>query len=87
LSRPRRWRKGKRPIPDPDVGPHEHEVRELTHVLETVQGKYGRQQVLQLMGMKVLMCDDVIQTAAPAAGAELLSGTLIRVQDYTVARR
>ncbi len=30
---------------DPGVGPdHRHEVRELTQVLETVQGKYGRPQ-------------------------------------------
>ena len=53
-----------------------------TRVVETVQGKYGRLEVLELKGMRILTCDGVIQTAAPAAGADLLPGSLIRARDY-----
>ena len=53
-----------------------------TRVVETVQGKYGRLEVLELKGMRILTCDDVIQTAAPAAGADLLPGSLVRARDY-----
>ncbi len=53
-----------------------------TRVLETVQGNYGRLQVLELNGMRILTCDGVIQTAAPIAGANIVPGTLIRARDY-----
>jgi len=62
--------------------PRDYAAGAEARVLETVQGECGRLQVLEFKDLRILTCDGVIQTASPAAGADLLPGTLIRARDY-----
>jgi spermidine synthase len=52
------------------------------HVLAQVQGRHGRLEVLEARGLRLLVCDDVVQTAVPAAGLRMVPGTLLRGRDY-----
>lgn len=51
-------------------------------VLAQVQGPYGRLEVLEARGLRMLVCDDVVQTAVPAAGLRMVPGTLLRGRDH-----
>jgi spermidine synthase len=51
-------------------------------VLASVEGTHGHLEVLELDGLRMLVCDGVIQTAAPTSGVKPLPGVLIRARDY-----
>lgn len=55
---------------------------EATRVLEAVEGIYGRLEVLEHNGARMLACDGIFQTALSAHGLGLQRGMLIRGRDY-----
>ena len=53
-----------------------------SRVVETIDGEYGRLQVLELKGLRILTCDEVIQGAVPVEEISLSPRMLIRSGDY-----
>ncbi len=51
-------------------------------VLAEVAGKYGRLQVAEIKGVRMLVCGDVVQSAIPTEGIALTPQQLVRSRDF-----
>lgn len=52
-------------------------------VIDEVEGRYGRLEVLEHKGVLTLACNGIFQTAIPTSGLGIMPGALIRGRDYT----
>lgn len=52
-------------------------------VLESIEGYYGRLEVIDIHGRSALLCNGVFQAAMPPSGVALERGMLIQSRDYT----
>ncbi|MBN2474419.1 MAG: fused MFS/spermidine synthase [Pirellulales bacterium] len=57
-------------------------ARAPARVLASVQDTCGYLEVVEAGGLRLLVCDGVIQAAVPSSGVRLLPGVLIRARDY-----